>query len=170
MILGLAQFGFVGTYLSEPLVRAYTTAAAAHAVVAQLKNILGVFSTRFSGPFSLLYVSTQIFIPFVVYTKIYYWPHYFFLRISKTLCSLCMQTLMDVCVQLPNTHLPTLLVSILSIIFLIIAKDLNNRYREKLPVPVPVELIIVWFIYFFVILHFLILKSLFMISISFNGY
>ncbi|MCI4375453.1 hypothetical protein PGIGA_G00109490 [Pangasianodon gigas] len=107
VILGLAQFGFVGTYLSEPLVRAYTTAAAAHAVVAQLKYIFGVSPTRFSGPFSLVY------------------------------------TLVYVCVELPNTHLPTLLVSVVSIIVLIIAKELNNRYREKLPVPVPVELIII---------------------------
>lgn len=58
MVLGVVKFGFVGTYLSEPLVRAYTTAAAAHAVVAQLKYIFGVSPTRFSGPLSLVYVST----------------------------------------------------------------------------------------------------------------
>ncbi len=52
------QFGFVGTYLSEPLVRGYTTAASAHAVVAQLKYILGVSPKRFSGPLSIVYVST----------------------------------------------------------------------------------------------------------------
>lgn len=57
MVLGLVKFGFVGTYLSEPLVRAYTTAAAGHAVVAQLKYIFGVSPTRFSGPLSLVYVS-----------------------------------------------------------------------------------------------------------------
>lgn len=58
MALGSVKFGFVGTYLSEPLVRAYTTAAAAHAVVAQLKYVFGVSPTRFSGPLSLVYVST----------------------------------------------------------------------------------------------------------------
>lgn len=58
MVLGSVKFGFVGTYLSEPLVRAYTTAASAHAVVAQLKYIFGVSPTRFSGPLSLVYVST----------------------------------------------------------------------------------------------------------------
>lgn len=57
MVLGLVKFGFVGTYLSEPLVRAYTTAAAAHAVVAQLKYMFGVSPTRFSGPLALVYVS-----------------------------------------------------------------------------------------------------------------
>lgn len=71
VILGLVQFGFVGMYLSEPLVRAYTTAAATHAVVTQLKHILGVSATRFSGPFSLVYVSTQTFTPFVAtYSKL----------------------------------------------------------------------------------------------------
>lgn len=62
MVLGLVKFGFVGTYLSEPLVRAYTTAAAAHAVVAQLKYIFGVSPTRFSGPLSLVYVSTEKYV------------------------------------------------------------------------------------------------------------
>uniref|UniRef100_A0A665SUX1 Solute carrier family 26 member 6, like n=1 Tax=Echeneis naucrates TaxID=173247 RepID=A0A665SUX1_ECHNA len=60
VVLGLVKFGFVGTYLSEPLVRAYTTAAAAHAVVAQLKYIFGVSPTRFSGPLSLIVAVTLI--------------------------------------------------------------------------------------------------------------
>uniref|UniRef100_A0A671XRL3 Solute carrier family 26 member 6, like 1 n=1 Tax=Sparus aurata TaxID=8175 RepID=A0A671XRL3_SPAAU len=102
VVLGLVKFGFVGTYLSEPLVRAYTTAAAAHAVVAQLKYIFGVSPTRFSGPLSLVY---------------------------------------DVCYLLPHTHLPTLVVSAVSMAFLIAAKELNSFLRPKLPVPIPVELI-----------------------------
>ncbi|XP_068568216.1 solute carrier family 26 member 6, like 1 [Cebidichthys violaceus] len=105
VVLGLVKFGFVETYLSEPLVRAYTTAAAAHAVVAQLKHIFGVSPTRFSGPFSLVYI------------------------------------LKDVCMLLPRTHLPTLLVSAVSMAFLISAKELNSFLSPKLPVPIPVELI-----------------------------
>uniref|UniRef100_A0AAQ5XIQ2 STAS domain-containing protein n=1 Tax=Amphiprion ocellaris TaxID=80972 RepID=A0AAQ5XIQ2_AMPOC len=60
VLLGVVKFGFVGTYLSEPLVRAYTTAAAAHAVVAQLKYIFGVSPTRFSGPLSLIVAGTLV--------------------------------------------------------------------------------------------------------------
>uniref|UniRef100_A0A3P9IMZ0 Solute carrier family 26 member 6, like n=1 Tax=Oryzias latipes TaxID=8090 RepID=A0A3P9IMZ0_ORYLA len=56
VFLGVVKFGFVGTYLSEPLVRAYTTAAAAHAVVGQLRNNFGVSAKRFSGPLSLIYI------------------------------------------------------------------------------------------------------------------
>ncbi|XP_030634298.1 solute carrier family 26 member 6, like 1, partial [Chanos chanos] len=105
MALGLLQFGFVGTYLSEPLVRAYTTGAACHAVVAQLKYIFGVSPTRHNGPLSLIY------------------------------------TLVEVCAMLPETHLATLCVSAVSLLVLIVAKELNNRFRHKLPLPVPVELI-----------------------------
>ncbi|KAF6101128.1 solute carrier family 26 member 6 [Phyllostomus discolor] len=36
--LGLVHFGFVVTYLSEPLVRGYTTAASLHVFVSQLKR------------------------------------------------------------------------------------------------------------------------------------
>uniref|UniRef100_A0AAQ4QSK5 Solute carrier family 26 member 6, like 1 n=1 Tax=Gasterosteus aculeatus aculeatus TaxID=481459 RepID=A0AAQ4QSK5_GASAC len=60
VVLGLVKFGFVGTYLSEPMVRAYTTAAAAHAVVAQLKHIFGVSPGRSSGAFSLIVAGTLI--------------------------------------------------------------------------------------------------------------
>ncbi|KAG7277838.1 hypothetical protein CRUP_006738 [Coryphaenoides rupestris] len=96
VVLGLVKFGFVGTYLSEPLVRAYTTAASAHAVVAQLKYIFGVSPKRFSGSLSLVY-----------------------------------------------THLPTLVVSAVSMTFLIAVKELNSYLSPKLPVPIPVELIMV---------------------------
>uniref|UniRef100_A0A8C6PNS9 Solute carrier family 26 member 6, like 1 n=1 Tax=Nothobranchius furzeri TaxID=105023 RepID=A0A8C6PNS9_NOTFU len=58
VLLGVVKFGFVGTYLSDPLVRAYTTAAAAHAVVAQLKHIFGVSPTRVFGPMSVIVAGT----------------------------------------------------------------------------------------------------------------
>ncbi|NWR49871.1 S26A6 protein, partial [Regulus satrapa] len=51
--LGLLQFGFVVTYLSDPLVRGYTTAAAVHVLVSQLKNVFGVSQSEQSGPLSL---------------------------------------------------------------------------------------------------------------------
>ncbi|KAJ8360947.1 hypothetical protein SKAU_G00174720 [Synaphobranchus kaupii] len=105
VVLGMVRFGFVGTYLSEPLVRAYTTAAAVHAVVAQLKYMFDVSPKRFIGPFSLVY------------------------------------TLIDVCSLLPETHVATLLVSLVSLVVLIVAKELNSRCSHKLPVPIPVELI-----------------------------
>uniref|UniRef100_A0A3B3X453 STAS domain-containing protein n=1 Tax=Poecilia mexicana TaxID=48701 RepID=A0A3B3X453_9TELE len=105
VLLGVIKFGFVGTYLSEPLVRAYTSAAAAHAVVAQLKYLFKVSPKRFTGPLSQVY------------------------------------TLVDLCLSLPKTHLPTLLVSSVTIVLLTGAKELNSFLSTKLPVPIPVELI-----------------------------
>lgn len=56
-VLGLLRFGFVAIYLTEPLVRGFTTAASLHVVVSQLKYLLGMKTQRFSGPFSVIYVS-----------------------------------------------------------------------------------------------------------------
>uniref|UniRef100_A0A3Q2YA50 Solute carrier family 26 member 6, like 1 n=1 Tax=Hippocampus comes TaxID=109280 RepID=A0A3Q2YA50_HIPCM len=111
VVLGLIKFGFVGTYLSEPLVRAYTTAAALHAVVAQLKYVFGVSPARFNGPLSLVY------------------------------------TLKDVFLLLPQSHFPTLVVSLVSLVLLIAAKEINAFLSPRLPVPIPVELITVIFFY-----------------------
>ncbi|KAG8007769.1 Solute carrier family 26 member 6 [Nibea albiflora] len=110
VVLGMVKFGFVGTYLSEPLVRAYTTAAAVHAVVAQLKYIFGVSPDANKWSF------------------------------VTGVCEYC-QTLKNVCSLLPDTHLPTLVVSAVSMVFLIAAKELNSFLSPKLPVPIPVELI-----------------------------
>ncbi|XP_061910586.1 solute carrier family 26 member 6-like [Entelurus aequoreus] len=59
ILLGLVHFGFVVTYLSEPLVRGYTTGAATHVIVSQLKYTFGISPLRYSGPFSLIYVQVK---------------------------------------------------------------------------------------------------------------
>uniref|UniRef100_A0A672GGY2 STAS domain-containing protein n=1 Tax=Salarias fasciatus TaxID=181472 RepID=A0A672GGY2_SALFA len=56
IVLGVVQFGFVVTYLSDPLVRGYTTGAAIHVIVSQLKYTFGINPERHSGPLSLIYV------------------------------------------------------------------------------------------------------------------
>uniref|UniRef100_A0A667ZUH1 Solute carrier family 26 member 6 n=1 Tax=Myripristis murdjan TaxID=586833 RepID=A0A667ZUH1_9TELE len=56
ILLGLVRFGFVVTYLSEPLVRGYTTGAACHVTISQLKYLFGIKPSRFSGPLSQIYI------------------------------------------------------------------------------------------------------------------
>ncbi|XP_072223130.1 solute carrier family 26 member 6 [Leuresthes tenuis] len=107
ILLGLIQFGFVVTYLSEPLVRGYTTGAAIHVIVSQLKYTFGINPVRYSGPLSLIY------------------------------------TVVELCYLLPQTNIGTLVVSIVAIIGLILAKELNTYLSKKLPVPLPVELVAV---------------------------
>ncbi|CAH2311942.1 solute carrier family 26 member 6 [Pelobates cultripes] len=60
ILLGLVQFGFVVTYLSEPLIRGYTTAAAIHVTVSQIKSIFGVSITQRSHALSLIYTIVEI--------------------------------------------------------------------------------------------------------------
>ncbi|XP_014850627.1 PREDICTED: solute carrier family 26 member 6 isoform X2 [Poecilia mexicana] len=107
ILLGLVQFGFVVTYLSEPLVRGYTTGAAIHVIVSQLKYAFGLHPKRYSGPISLIY------------------------------------TVVEICYLLPKTNIGTLVVSIVSIVALILAKELNAFLSKKLPVPLPMELLAV---------------------------
>ncbi|XP_062977681.1 solute carrier family 26 member 6 [Elgaria multicarinata webbii] len=58
--LGLLQFGFVATYLSEPLVRGYITAASIQVLVSQLKYVFGMHLEERSGPLSLIYTFVEI--------------------------------------------------------------------------------------------------------------
>ncbi|KAG8002621.1 Solute carrier family 26 member 6 [Nibea albiflora] len=60
ILLGVVRFGFVVTYLSEPLVRGYTTGSACHVCVSQLKYLFGVKPQRFTGPLSLIYTLVDI--------------------------------------------------------------------------------------------------------------
>ncbi|XP_041654924.1 solute carrier family 26 member 6 isoform X2 [Cheilinus undulatus] len=60
ILLGLVQFGFVVTYLSEPLVRGYTTGAAVHVIVSQLKYTFGISPPRYNGPMSLIYTVLEV--------------------------------------------------------------------------------------------------------------
>ncbi|XP_070695722.1 solute carrier family 26 member 6 isoform X2 [Pempheris klunzingeri] len=105
ILLGLVQFGFVVTYLSEPLVRGYTTGAAIHVIVSQLKYTFGISPVRHSGPLALIY------------------------------------TVLELCYLITETNIGTLVVSIVTIISLILAKELNTYLSKKLPVPIPVELL-----------------------------
>lgn len=60
VLLGLVKFGFVVTYLSEPLVRGYTTGAAIHVIVSQLKYTFGISPQRYSGPLALIYTVLEV--------------------------------------------------------------------------------------------------------------
>ncbi|XP_037337123.2 solute carrier family 26 member 6 isoform X2 [Pungitius pungitius] len=107
ILLGIVRFGFVVTYLSEPLVRGYTTGSACHVCVSQLKYLFGVKPARFTGPLSLIY------------------------------------TLVDICCLLPQTKVPELVVSLVTLSVLIVVKEINGCYRRKLPLPIPIEIIVI---------------------------
>ncbi|XP_061816658.1 prestin [Nerophis lumbriciformis] len=107
MVLGLLRFGFVAIYLTEPLVRGFTTAAAMHVVISQFKYLLGVKTMRFSGILSAVYSIKAI--------------------------------LSDI----TSTNVAALILGLLCIVLLYGVKQLNERFKKKLPIPIPGELIVV---------------------------
>ncbi|KAL2102471.1 hypothetical protein ACEWY4_001639 [Coilia grayii] len=107
LLLGVLRFGFVAIYLTEPLVRGFTTAAAVHVCVSQLKYLLGIKTDRYSGPLSVV------------------------------------RSVVAVLWNIRSTNLATLLVGLLCMVFLFVVKELNERFKKRLPVPIPGEIIVV---------------------------
>ncbi|XP_061523361.1 prestin [Phycodurus eques] len=107
ILLGILRFGFVAIYLTEPLVRGFTTAAAVHVVVSQLKYLLGVKTKRFSGPLSVIF------------------------------------SIKAVLGDITSTNVATLILGLVCLVFLYVIKDLNERFKKKLPIPIPGEIIVV---------------------------
>lgn len=59
LAMGVLQVGFIVVYLSDTLVSGFTTAAAVHILVSQLKFVLGLEVPGISGPLSVIYVSPK---------------------------------------------------------------------------------------------------------------
>lgn len=53
------------------------------------------------------------------------------------------QTLEEVFGQITSTNLCDLVMSIIIMAVVFIVKELNDRYKAKLPVPIPIEVIVV---------------------------
>ncbi|XP_034434431.1 chloride anion exchanger-like [Hippoglossus hippoglossus] len=61
LAMGVLQVGFIVVYLSDTLVSGFTTAAAVHILVSQLKFVLGLIVPGLSGPLSIIYTLEKIF-------------------------------------------------------------------------------------------------------------
>ncbi|GAA6097249.1 solute carrier family 26 member 3, tandem duplicate 2 [Tachysurus ichikawai] len=59
--MGLLQIGFIVIYLSDTLVSGFTTAAAVHILVSQLKFIFGLKVPGFSGPYAIIKILEKTF-------------------------------------------------------------------------------------------------------------
>ncbi|XP_040004377.1 chloride anion exchanger-like [Xiphias gladius] len=103
LAMGVLQVGFVVVYLSDTLVSGFTTAAAIHILVSQLKFVLGLQVPGISGPLAIIYTLEKIFI------------------------------------QITSTNVCDLVMSIVIMVVVFIVKELNDRYKAKLPVPIPIE-------------------------------
>ncbi|XP_056311615.1 solute carrier family 26 member 3 [Danio aesculapii] len=61
LIMGLLQVGFIVMYLSETLVSGFTTAAAVHILVTQLRFVLGLDFPGINGPLAIIYTLVEVF-------------------------------------------------------------------------------------------------------------
>uniref|UniRef100_A0A452UV11 Solute carrier family 26 member 3 n=1 Tax=Ursus maritimus TaxID=29073 RepID=A0A452UV11_URSMA len=107
LLMGVLRFGFVVIYLSESLISGFTTAAAVHVLVSQLKFMLQLTVPAYSDPFSIFKVLNSVF------------------------------------TQLEKTNIADLVTSLIILLIVFVVKEMNQRYKAKLPVPIPIELIMV---------------------------
>uniref|UniRef100_A0AAY5KD73 STAS domain-containing protein n=1 Tax=Esox lucius TaxID=8010 RepID=A0AAY5KD73_ESOLU len=61
--MGLLQVGFIATYLSDPLVRGYTTGAGIQVVLSQLSSTFGISTSLYTGPLSQLLIDVCRHLP-----------------------------------------------------------------------------------------------------------
>ncbi|XP_069318046.1 chloride anion exchanger [Eulemur rufifrons] len=106
LILGVLRIGFVVIYLSESLISGFTTAAAVHVLVSQLKFILQLTVPSHTDPFSLF------------------------------------KTLVSIFSQIQKTNVADLVTALIVLLIVFVAKEMNQRFKDKLPVPIPIEFIV----------------------------
>ncbi|XP_045928311.1 chloride anion exchanger-like isoform X1 [Micropterus dolomieu] len=105
LAMGVLQVGFVVMYLSDTLVSGFTTAAAIHILVSQLKFVLGLQVPGISGPLSLIYTLE------IIFNKI------------------------------TSTNVCDVVISLVIMVVVFSVKEVNDRFKSKLPVPIPIEVI-----------------------------
>ncbi|XP_074840241.1 chloride anion exchanger [Carettochelys insculpta] len=106
LLLGALQIGFIIIYLSQSLISGFTTAAAIHVVVSQLKFIFQLPVNGCKEPLSIF----------------------------------C--TLEKIGRQITNTNIADLVTALIILVIVFVVKEINERYKAKLPVPIPIELFV----------------------------
>ncbi|KAK3101893.1 hypothetical protein FSP39_007131 [Pinctada imbricata] len=116
--LGCFRFGFLASFMSDPLISGFTTAAAVHVFSSQVKFLFGIQVATYSGP------------------------------VQTHLCKCLDTTYFyrDFFQNLHNTNPVTATASVTCIFVLILIKEgINNNptCKKDLPVPIPIELMVV---------------------------
>ncbi|XP_059842774.1 chloride anion exchanger-like [Hypanus sabinus] len=105
LALGFLQVGFIVIYLSDSLISGFTTAAAIHVLVSQLKFVFQLTVPGFSGPLSLIYTLKHIF------------------------------------THITESNVADVIISLIIMTVVFVFKEINDRFKSKLPVPIPIEVI-----------------------------
>ncbi|XP_071961597.1 prestin-like [Antedon mediterranea] len=108
-LLGLFQLGFISVYLSDPVVRGFTTGAAMHVFTSQFKHLFGIELESYFGPFALIKSYEELFS------------------------------------ELNTTNIATLIMGLCSIIALVLVKEIQDKYKDRIKFPIPMELAVIVF-------------------------
>ncbi|XP_054844569.1 chloride anion exchanger [Eublepharis macularius] len=106
LLLGVLRIGFIVIYLSQSLISGFTTAAAIHVVISQLKFIFQLPVPGYNKPLGIIWTLKSIF------------------------------------EQITDTNIADLVTALIILVIVFVVKELNDRYKAKLPVPIPIELIV----------------------------
>ncbi|XP_044279208.1 chloride anion exchanger [Varanus komodoensis] len=106
LLLGILQVGFIVIYLSQSLISGFTTAAAIHVFVSQLKLIFQLKVPGYNEPLGIIW------------------------------------TFRDIFGQITNTNIADLVTALIVLAVVSVVKEMNDRYKNKLPVPIPIEIIV----------------------------
>uniref|UniRef100_H2YHT9 STAS domain-containing protein n=1 Tax=Ciona savignyi TaxID=51511 RepID=H2YHT9_CIOSA len=114
--LSLLHLGSIVIYLSDPMISGFTCGAAAHVFVSQLKGLFGVKVGSYSGPLNIVWVIRDVI--------------------------MALTSLDDSGKQRTAS---TVVISVICVAFLLGVKEVNERWKKKLPlgIPVPGEIIVV---------------------------
>ncbi|KAL5290573.1 SLC26A2 family protein [Megaselia abdita] len=88
LIMAFLRLGALANLLSEPLVNGFTTAAAIHVIVSQLKDLIGVPLPRHKGAFKL------------IYTVYYFFEAMPVANVAVVIFSICVIVFMCICNEL----------------------------------------------------------------------
>uniref|UniRef100_A0A8C3DZC9 Solute carrier family 26 member 3 n=1 Tax=Corvus moneduloides TaxID=1196302 RepID=A0A8C3DZC9_CORMO len=129
LLLGIFRFGFIVIYLSQSLISGFTTAAAIHVLVSQLKFMFQLPVPGFNKPFGIIYTLESIFS------------------------------------QITETNVADLVTSLVVLLIVFVVKEMNDRYKEKLPTPIPIELLVT--VLAALVSHFVNFEEKFNVAVSF---
>lgn len=106
LLLGVFRIGFVVIYLSQSLISGFTTAAAIHVVMSQLKFIFQISIPGYNEPLGFVWIFRDLF------------------------------------GNIEKTNIADLVTSLIILVIVFVVKEINERYKAKLPAPIPIELIV----------------------------
>jgi MFS superfamily sulfate permease-like transporter len=120
MALGLVHAGYITVYLSDQLIRGFTTASAVFVLTAQLNKVLNVKLARYDGVGSLFFVRTPV---------------------KTNVQPRRLQIYRDLVYSLPKSSWITVVMSCAAICALYILKEyVNEPFKRRFHVPIPFEL------------------------------